>query len=96
MKNLRSRILLCLPVLALLAPVTADAQKLKQRMAEDAAAVFDYPRMAAIYEDITAGSSATPDDFRRLAFAYKRMGQMLKAEAAYKQMANLGKRSAAD
>ena len=96
MKNLRSRILLCLPVLALLAPVTADAQKLKQRMAEDAAAVFDYPRMAAIYEDITAGSSATPDDFRRLAFAYKRMGQMLKAEAAYKQMANLGKLSAAD
>ena len=37
MKNLRSRILLCLPVLALLAPVTADAQKLKQRMAETAA-----------------------------------------------------------
>ncbi len=81
-----------LTVVALIAlvPSVAQAQKLKQRMAEEAAAMFDYPKMAAIYEDITTGSQATPDDWRRLAFAYKRMEQPLKAEAAYKQMANMG------
>lgn len=73
-----------------LLPSSADAQKLKQRMAEEAAQVFDYPKMAAIYEDITTGDKVTPDDWRRLAFAYRRMEQPLKAEAAYKQMANMG------
>lgn len=94
--TLRPRALRALLALALLAPLAVQAQKLKQRMAEDAAAVFDYPKMAAIYEDITAGSKATPDDFRRLVFAYKRMGQLLKAEAAYKQMANMGKLGVTD
>lgn len=75
---------------ALLQPLATQAQKLKVRMAEEAAADFDYPRMAAIYEDLTTSSKGTPDDYRRLAFAYKRMGQLLKAEAAYKQMANMG------
>jgi outer membrane protein OmpA-like peptidoglycan-associated protein/tetratricopeptide (TPR) repeat protein len=75
---------------AAIQPMTTQAQKLKARLAEEAAAMFDYPRMAAIYEDITTSSKGTPDDYRRLAFAYKRMGQYLKAEAAYKQMANMG------
>src|SRR5262245_47061792 len=79
-----------------LLPLASNAQKMKQRMAEEAAAVFDYPKMAAIYEDITVKGKATPDDWRRLAFAYKRMGEPLKAEAAYKQMANMGPMSAAD
>ena len=73
-----------------LSPLSLKAQKLKQRMAEEAAATFDYPKMAAIYEDITTSGKATPEDWRRLAFAYKRMEQPLKAEAAYKQMANMG------
>ena len=34
-------------------------------MAEDAALVFDYPKMAAIYEDITTSGKGTPDDWRR-------------------------------
>lgn len=79
-----------------LIPIAGNAQKLKQRMAEEAAAVFDYPRMASIYADITSGDKATADDYRRLAFAYKRMDEPLKAEAVYKQMANMGPLSAAD
>jgi outer membrane protein OmpA-like peptidoglycan-associated protein/tetratricopeptide (TPR) repeat protein len=77
-------------VLLLGAPLTSTAQKMKERMAEQAAEVFDYPKAAAIYEDLLADGKATPDDLRRMAFAYKRMGQPLKAEAAYKQMANMG------
>ena len=83
-------------LLALLLPLATHAQKLKQRMAEEASVMFDYPKMAAIYEDITTSGKATPDDWRRLAFAYKRMEQPLKAEAAYKQMANMGPLSTAD
>ena len=78
-------------VLALLIlPASMNAQKFKQRMAETAAEVFDYPKMAAIYQDITASGKATPDDWRRMALAYRRMGDPLKAEASYKQMANMG------
>lgn len=80
---------LCLLAMLLLAPA-ASAQKLKQRMAEEAATMFDYPKMAAIYEDITTSGRGTAADWRRLAFAYKRMDLPLKAEAAYKQMANMG------
>ena len=58
--------------------------------------MFDYPKMAAIYEDITTSGKGTVDDYRRLAFAYKRLEEPLKAEAAYKQMANMGPLSGAD
>ena len=58
--------------------------------------MFDYPKMATIYEDITTSGKGTADDYRRLAFAYKRMEEPLKAEAAYKQMANMGPLSGAD
>ncbi|MBK9758393.1 MAG: OmpA family protein [Flavobacteriales bacterium] len=80
----------------MLIPAVSNGQKLKQRMAEDAASMFDYPKMAAIYEDITTSGKGTADDYRRLAFAYKRMEEPLKAEAAYKQMANMGPLSGAD
>ncbi|MBL0044691.1 MAG: OmpA family protein [Flavobacteriales bacterium] len=80
----------------MLIPAVSNGQKLKQRMAEDAASMFDYPKMAAIYEDITTSGKGTADDYRRLAFAYKRMEEQLKAEAAYKQMANMGPLSGAD
>ena len=80
----------------MLIPAVSNGQKLKQRMAEDAASMFDYPKMATIYEDITTSGKGTADDYRRLAFAYKRMEEPLKAEAAYKQMANMGPLSGAD
>ncbi len=80
----------------LIQPQAVQAQKLKIHLAEEAASVFDYPRMAAIYEDITTSGKVTPADYRRLAFAYKRMGQLLKAEAAYKQMANMAPLSPPD
>jgi outer membrane protein OmpA-like peptidoglycan-associated protein/tetratricopeptide (TPR) repeat protein len=83
-------------LLLFLLPVSTHAQKLKQRMAEEAASVFDFPKMAAIYEDVTTSGKGTVDDFRRLAFAYKRMELPLKAEAAYKQMSNMGPLSGAD
>lgn len=86
-----------LALLALLVlPASVNAQKLKQRMAETAAEVFDYPKMAAIYEDITASGKATSDDWRRLALAYRRMGDPIKAEASYKQLANMGPMSTED
>lgn len=81
---------------ALLAPRAAQAQKLKERMAEQYAQVFDYPHMAAVYEDITQHGKPTPDDWRKLAYAYRRMEQPLKAEAAYRQMANMGPLGAQD
>lgn len=77
-------------LIALVVAPAAQAQKMKQRMAEEAASVFDYPKMALIYEDIAAGGKATPDDYRRLAFAYRKMEEPVKAEATYKQMANMG------
>lgn len=89
----RTRLVL---LLSLLLPMAAMAQKMKERMADQAAQVFDYPKMAAIYERITATDKATPDDWRKLAFAYKRMEQPLKAEAAYKQLANKGPLSSQD
>ena len=42
---------LVLPLLLLL-PALLPAQKLKERMADRYAEVFDYPKMALIYEDI--------------------------------------------
>jgi outer membrane protein OmpA-like peptidoglycan-associated protein len=75
---------------ALCAAPAAEAQKLKERMAGQAAEVFDYPAMAAIYEDIEAHGKATPQDLRMLAVAYNRMEQPAKAEAAYTRLMATG------
>ena len=80
----------------LLATPAAQAQKLKERMAESSAEVFDYPTMAKIYEDIVASGKATPQDMKRLAFAYKLMGRTDMAEATYKTMVETGTPSAQD
>ena len=50
--------LFLLLLLLLSLPLASHAQKLKQRMAEEASVMFDYPKMAAIYEDITTSGKA--------------------------------------
>ena len=83
-----------LPILLLLlacaqAPV-AEAQKLKNRMVERYAELFDHGRAAAILEDLDAKGKATPDDMRRLARTYRAMGEMPKAEHAYARLVATG------
>lgn len=80
---------LVLPVLLAL-PVFLHAQKLKERMADRYAEVFDYPRMATIYEDIVASGKGDVGDMRRLALAYRKMGEPAKAEAVYAKMMATG------
>lgn len=79
-----------LPVALLLAALAlapaVQAQKMKTRMAERSAEVFDYPTMAKIYADVDAHGKASTDDLRRLAFAYKRMGRMDLAEGTYRKL----------
>ncbi len=77
---------------ALLVSVPAvQAQKLKYRMAEQYAAVFDYTNVAKVYEDIVKNPKATPADYRELAFAYKKLGDHQRAAATYKRLIDLGK-----
>lgn len=74
----------------LLLPSLGHAQKLKEKMADRAAEQFDYPHMAAIYEDLVVSGKADATDMRRLALAYRKMGQPQKAEATYMKMMGLG------
>ena len=92
--NFRSILLLLLA--ALLLPQAAGAQKLKERMAQRYAEVFDYPRMAAVYEDIVTSGKGDVSDMRRLALAYKRMGEWGKAEQTYTRIMGTGSASPQD
>ncbi len=80
----------------LLLPVLLNAQKLKERMADRASEVFDYPTMATIYEDLVSTGKADATDMRRLALAYRKMGQPAKAEATYLKMMSTGGQSPDD
>ncbi|MGV3636674.1 MAG: hypothetical protein ACO1NQ_03405, partial [Flavobacteriales bacterium] len=84
------RVLLHALIPVLLLPALANAQKLKERMAGRAAEVFDYPQMAAIYEDLVVTGKAEPADLRRLALAYRKMGEPQKAEATYLKLMGTG------
>jgi outer membrane protein OmpA-like peptidoglycan-associated protein len=86
----QGRSLLLAVVLLLTAMPGAWAQSLKQRMAERYAAVFDYPRMAKVYEDIIADGKAVPGDYRQLALAYSRMDEDAKAADTYGKLIALG------
>ncbi len=77
-------------IVMLLLPVSLQAQKLKERLADRAAEQFDYPHMAAIYEDLIVSGKADPSDMRRLALAYRKMGQPQKAEATYLKLMGTG------
>ena len=80
---------LMLGVVSLL-PSVAMGQKLKERLALQYAEEFDYPRMAAVYEDMVEKGKADPADMRRLAMAYKRMGQYDKVESTYTRIMGSG------
>lgn len=82
--------LLMTAAVLLMAAPGAQAQKLKHRMADRYAAVFDYTNMAKVYEDIIKGKDATPADYRQLAFAYKKLGDHEKAAGTYKKLIDLG------
>lgn len=82
--------------LAVLAGGAASAQGMKLRMAERYMAAFDYPRAAAIYEDVVASGKADVAEYRLLARAYENMGNTLKAEAAYATLVKMGTPSAVD
>lgn len=90
-RNCRAAVVrgLVLPVLLSL-PIFLHGQKLKERMADRYAEVFDYPRMATIYEDIVASGKGDVNDLRRLAIAYRKMGEPAKAEATYTKMMATG------
>ena len=84
-----------LPALLFL-PMLLSAQKLKERMADRYAEVFDYPRMATIYEDLVVSGKADATDMRRLALAYRKMGQPNKAEAMYMKLMGTGSQTPED
>ena len=74
----------------------AQAQKLKERMAQRHEQVFDYPKVASIYENLDAKGKADADDLRKLAATYTRMGQSAKAEGAYQRLVAMPGHTPAD
>lgn len=71
---------------ALLIAATASAQKLQQRMAERYTDVFDYAKVAAIYEDLDARGKSDAETLRLLAKAYTKLGDQPAAEGAYRRL----------
>lgn len=81
---------LAIALVAALVGTEARAQKLKERMADRSAEVFDYPKVVAIYENIEAKGKAGPEDLRRLAAAYRKVGERAKAEATFTKLMATG------
>jgi len=90
---------LLLPAILLAAGLhapSAQAQKLKERMAGRYAEVFDYPKMTSIYEHMHAKGQAGAGELRLLAVAYKKMGDPTRAENAYRRLMATGERTPED
>lgn len=83
---LRTHIRLALLALALLATAALHAQKLQQRMADRYTEVFDYGKVVAIYEDLDAKGKNDAANLRRLALAYRKLGDAPAAEGAYRRL----------
>ncbi|MCB0791678.1 MAG: OmpA family protein [Flavobacteriales bacterium] len=98
----RKRTIPTRPVLALAAltlwllPGATQAQKMKERMADRYAEVFDYPKAISVYEDLVDRNKASVTDLRRLAMAYKRTGRNDKAEETYTRIMGSGSASPQD
>ncbi|HRH38471.1 MAG TPA: hypothetical protein PK760_09005, partial [Flavobacteriales bacterium] len=83
-KKLLQAIALCVLVASI--ATRADAQKLQQKMAARYNDVFDYGKVAAIYEDLDAKGKSDANTMRKLAEAYMKMGEAPKAEGAYRRL----------
>ncbi len=70
----------------LLLPIGLHAQKLQERMASRYTEVFDYGKVASIYEDLDSKGKTDAADLRRLAMAYRKMGDAPAAEGAYRRL----------
>ncbi len=77
-------------VVALMGTMAAQAQRLKTRMADRYSEVFDYGKVASIYEDLSAKGKATPQDLRRLALAYRKLDRSKEAEQTYTKLMATG------
>ncbi len=75
---------------------TAQAQKLQERMASRYSEVFDYGKVAAIYEDLDAKGKSDAASLRKLAQAYVKLADAPKAEGAYRRLMIAQGRTAAD
>jgi len=94
---LLSRLLpIALVASALLVAPLAQAQKLKSRMVDRHAEVFDHRKVAAIIENLDAKGKAEPADLRRLALTYRKLNDPAKAEHAYTRLMATGKQSPED
>jgi outer membrane protein OmpA-like peptidoglycan-associated protein len=83
-------------VAALCVGTGVQAQKLKERMAQRSAEVFDYPKVVAIYENIQAKGKAGPEDLRKLAHAYRKVERYADAEATYVKLMATGEQTPED
>lgn len=84
--RLRKHIQPALLALALVVAPALRAQKLQQRMADRYSDVFDYGKVAAIYEDLDAKGKGDAATLRRLAMAYRMLGDAPAAEGAYRRL----------
>ncbi len=73
-----------------------QAQKLQERMASRYNEVFDYSKVAAIYEDLDAKGKSDATTLRKLAMAYRKLGDAPKAEGAYRRLMITTGRTAED
>lgn len=74
----------------------AQAQKLQERMASRYDEVFDYSKVAAIYEDLDAKGKGDASTLRKLADAYRKLGDAPRAEGAYRRLMIAPGRTAED
>ncbi len=82
----RTHITLAFLALALAAAPALRAQKLQHRMADRYAEVFDYGKVAAIYENLDQRGKTDAASLRRLALAYRKLGDAPAAEGAYRRL----------
>lgn len=94
--HLMTRVLPLLLIATLFQFGSASAQKLQQRMVDRYVEVFDYSKAAAILENLDAKGKASPEELRRLATIYQKLGDPIKAESAYTRLMATGKQSPDD
>lgn len=87
---LMSRQFLTTLLLAAASLTAVKAQKLQHRMVDRYSDVFDYPKVAAICEDLEARGKADIGTLRRLALAYRKMDRPGDAEGVYTRMMATG------